>query len=266
MKPRTWTHPKFSMLCATLESGRAATAGILEGIWHLAATFDPDGGKLPYQPRQLAAWLEIDIDPDTLTAALVDCGWLEGSAGAYLVHDWEDHKPSYIRDAERKRRQRGTMSRDSHGTVTGRHVTVCDNPCAAVPSDSDSVCKTEVSNDTSSQQAPPAGINGHVFVLPLTGGCSYRIPSERITEYAAAFKWDVRAEISKAALWLKDNPSRRPKTHRSAAAFLTRWLNRRDDKERASGPRGESGGLSADEYRKDLAKRTKKTLDYVNGR
>lgn len=134
MKPKAWSHPKFSVLQKMLGTSKALTAGILEGLWHLTATFDSDGGTMPHSGDELAAWLEIPIDGETLLDALVDSRWLDRTDAGYVIHDWQDHKPSYIKDAERKARQRRTVtgqSRDSHGTV-------CDNPHAAAPSDSDS--------------------------------------------------------------------------------------------------------------------------------
>jgi hypothetical protein len=264
MKPKTWTHPKFSLLQRRLHICPALAAGILEGIWHLAATFDPEGGRLPYTDDELAAWLGVDLAADELLAALVDGRWIDDDDNGLRVHDWEEHRPSYVdkRVKEQSRYRKRQTSAD-----LDRPAQTCaepDRPAeTCIPSASASVCKTEVTNVTSSQQRGAAGIpSGKVFVLPLTGGCSYRVPGERIDEYRAAYSWDVSAEVAKAALWLKDNPARRPKTHRAAAAFLTRWMNRRDDKEPAH---GDTPAVSADDYKRDLARRHAKTMAYVNG-
>lgn len=138
MKPKTWTHPKFALLQRRLSIGPALAAGILEGVWHLAATFDPEHGRLPYTDDELAAWLGVDLAADELLAALVDGRWLDHDEQGLLVHDWDDHKPGYIRDAERKRAWRSGTRPDGPKVSRDCPVTVQDNPRAADHSDSDS--------------------------------------------------------------------------------------------------------------------------------
>ena len=140
MKPRTWTHPKFSLLQRRLSICPALAAGILEGIWHLAATFDPEDGRLPYTDDELAAWLGVDLAADELMAALVDLRWIDDTDGGLRVHDWEDHKPGYIREAERKRqyRNKSQMSQDCPGLSRDNPARSRQGAHAADHSDSDS--------------------------------------------------------------------------------------------------------------------------------
>ena len=105
MKPKTWTHPKFTALQLQLGLGPAFCAGILQALWHLASTFDEDHGKLPYSAGHLESWLRTGLDPDKLIGDLVEVGWLDDREDGLYVHDWADHRPAYINDRLRKRRK-----------------------------------------------------------------------------------------------------------------------------------------------------------------
>ena len=125
MKPKTWTHPKFALLKRTLNVPTATAAGILEGIWHLTASFHEETGEVPYDGDALVAWLELEMSGVTLITALVSAAWLEERDGSLFVHDWHDHKPNYVVERIRKRKYRDArdnagMSQDGPRTRTGQ--------------------------------------------------------------------------------------------------------------------------------------------------
>ena len=258
MKPKTWTHPKFALLQRQLGVGPALAAGILEGLWHLAATFDGVNGTLPYSGEELAAWLGVDVDPERLVAVLVGGRWVDDRGGMLAVHDWDDHKPNYIREAERKRRQRAVnvpgLSRDCPGTIQ-------DNPCAAhhSVSVSDSDLQEEVTNVTST--TPTQVWGGDAW--PLSTGSVYKLPIDLLAKYKATYSWDVEPELKKCAQWCRENKPKRSKNAKGMQARITKWLNRHDDQIRAApGRNGDS--LPVDEYNAMREKRlaaTRKLID-----
>jgi len=62
----------------------------------------------------------------------------------------------------------------------------------------------------------------------------YDMPESKLAAYVAVYRFDVRQELLKAALWLRDNKPRRPRTTTSTKRFLTAWLNRHDEKQKPS--------------------------------
>lgn len=71
-----------------------------------------------------------------------------------------------------------------------------------------------------------------VMEMPVVGGHipTYGITRERIERYRTMFPGiDAELECRKAIQWLEDNPTRR-KTLKGAAAFLTRWMTKAQDR------------------------------------
>ena len=232
MKPKTWTHPKFTDLQMRLGIGPATAAGILEGIWHLVATFDEEGGTLPWGAAQLESWLRTGIEPDVLLGALIDTGWVDDSGDMLSIHDWHDHRPAYINERIRKRTARSGTVQD----IPGHSGTFQENAQAASPSDSDSdsdsVSRVSTNVDTCGDPAesPPE------FGFPTSHGGTWYLPTRKLDEYRDTYgdKLDVQAELRKARQWLRDNKQRR-KTPGGMKAFLTRWLNKASDKVQGNG-------------------------------
>jgi hypothetical protein len=85
----------------------------------------------------------------------------------------------------------------------------------------------EVTNVTSSvvAEAPPVESSGLVFAMQAG---TWDMPAKHLAEYVATYRFDAKSELLKAALWLRDNKERRPRTATGVKKFLTRWLNRQD--------------------------------------
>ena len=88
----TTQHPKFLILRDLLGASQCMVAGVLELLWHVTATYCPEGNIGKFKDEALAAAIGYDGDPSALIAALVKTGWLdEHPVHRLLVHDWPDH-------------------------------------------------------------------------------------------------------------------------------------------------------------------------------
>jgi hypothetical protein len=69
-----------------------------------------------------------------------------------------------------------------------------------------------------------------VVVLPLVDGSDFPVLPGDVREWSEAFPAvAIEAELRKAKLWLKDNPSKR-KTRKGIRRFVTGWLAKRQDR------------------------------------
>ncbi len=105
MKYGTTDHPKFSELQVLLGNPpKYAVVGLLECLWMTTAKWKPDGDIGRFTNAQIAQTLGWDKDPDDLINALVETGWIDTDSACRLcIHDWIDHRPTYISDRFRKR-------------------------------------------------------------------------------------------------------------------------------------------------------------------
>lgn len=101
MKTGTEAKAKFKKLRRRLKLPLWQCIGILEAIWQLTATSQPDGGLGRLTNEDIAASIEYDGDENELVDVLLELGWLDhygdDPAVRFVVHDWADHCPSYIK-------------------------------------------------------------------------------------------------------------------------------------------------------------------------
>ncbi len=106
MKREARNHSKMKRLCRKLDIPIYQGVGLLESIWHLAATeaWRGDIGKLSNEDIALA--IDYRGDEDKLIDALVSSGWLDlDGTHRLLVHDWPEHADQAVQKrAERSRR------------------------------------------------------------------------------------------------------------------------------------------------------------------
>lgn len=91
---------------------------------------------------------------------------------------------------------------------------------------------TEVCTETAEPSVSPPAV---VLEFPTEGkgGKRWSLTEAKLAEYEAVYpNLDVMAEMRKALQWCRDNPTKL-KTRNGMPAFLTRWLNRAQDKPRA---------------------------------
>ena len=93
-----WNHPKFRRLKARLGLRSYETIGVLESVWSIAVMVKScRAGDIPWSSADIADFIEWGGDPVKLTDALVSSGWLDGSEGAFHIHDWMHHAPAWIK-------------------------------------------------------------------------------------------------------------------------------------------------------------------------
>jgi len=100
-------HPKFLELKFLLKIPACTAAGILELMWASAHERDSDSFT---RERDIELVTEFDGQPGTLAPALVEAGFLKHQDGKYLIHDYLDHAPEWVK----KRNARRTVA-DSGG-------------------------------------------------------------------------------------------------------------------------------------------------------
>lgn len=140
VKTGTINHPKFRRLQKQLKLPTYAVAGLLELLWMLTTQFAAEDGEIGrFSNQEIADYCDYEGDADSLVDALVASKWLERDADSLRVHDWFDHRPSFIDDRIRIRENRKKL-RDSDtcsGNVREQSETVSKNrplPSQAKPS------------------------------------------------------------------------------------------------------------------------------------
>ena len=273
MKPKTWALPKFKLLVEEFQLGPLWTAGLLEYIWHLAATFEAEAkaiGDLPTSnPQMLLAGCRMPIvdslyeahhdgcfmTEDKIVDTLVQHGWIDvAEDGTLRVHDWNQHRPAYLekRDRDREYQRKWRRAKKLHGTTD-------DTPCQTMSNDviltsseivksrapSASASASDIDTDrnlTVSICDDPAGSppsNGKPtssdYGFPLRDGKTWYLPNRKLDEYRDTYSDAVNIDhqLKEARQWLRDNKAKR-KTANGMPKFLTGWLNRACDSKSAT--------------------------------
>lgn len=98
MKLDALDHPKTLDFASRLEVELPTAIGHLELLWAFTGKKSPQGnvGKWPDGAISMACcWRGA---PAKFVSALVDAGFLDASAEhRYLIHDWADHQPNWVR-------------------------------------------------------------------------------------------------------------------------------------------------------------------------
>lgn len=98
MKRNTIQHPKTLALAVALGVPRYAAVGILESLWHFAASYALPGNVGRFDDAVIAQAVGWERNPTELIDALVNTRWLDRHAAHRLViHDWHDHADDGLR-------------------------------------------------------------------------------------------------------------------------------------------------------------------------
>lgn len=153
MKANTTQHVKFKRLCRKLGVSRWQAIGLLESIWHLAASSAPAGDIGKHSNEDIAALIEWEGDEDAMVAALVDSGWLDTHPKHRLVvHDWHDHCPTFVKGVV-SRSGCGFASKDEAQSTT--IVANCECPTEVGNCSSELECGTTYPSLSKPIQAKP---------------------------------------------------------------------------------------------------------------
>lgn len=110
------THPKTLDLCARLDVSRPQVIGHLELLWAFAAQQAPRGNIGKWPDGAIARAADWAGEPTVFVSALVDAGFLdESEEHRYVIHDWQDHCPRYVRAKLAKSGEDFADARDCSG-------------------------------------------------------------------------------------------------------------------------------------------------------
>lgn len=102
MKHQTINLVKFKAFCKRISQPMCHAVGYLETLWIFAQIQARDGDLSKFSALEIAGWIEYPGDPQTLIDALVECRWLDRDGDRLTIHDWESHKPNWLRGVEAK--------------------------------------------------------------------------------------------------------------------------------------------------------------------
>jgi hypothetical protein len=130
MKANTTDLIKFKKLQRKLNESVRGIVGLLEMLWQATSKNCPCGDIGKFSNEDIAIMVDWEGDHDALIEALVACKWLdECDENRLVVHDWEEHCPTYIRgNLARSRRdfaeptKYGTKEATKYGTKEGTKV------------------------------------------------------------------------------------------------------------------------------------------------
>lgn len=238
MKAGTQNHLKVKRLMRLLSAPMYRVVGILETMWLLCQDCCDEGNIGKYDDQEIADYLGWDgpQSPSELVRHLSDSGWIDADdEHRYVVHDWLEHCPEYIRDRVRKRLARGGKARKQRTYVSSEPDKVGRAPdttefvrkCPSIPNPTQ-----PNQTNTCVETAKPSSTPNAEGELPvLVYPCDGRPPTWELVESQLA-QWrdlypslDVDAECRSALAWVLAEPSRR-KTARGMPRFIVGWLGR----------------------------------------
>lgn len=176
MKSSTPELLKFQKLQRRLKESRRGTIGLLEGMWLAVGKNCPRGDIGRFSNEEIAIMVDWDGDPDELISALVECRWLDVcDTYRLVVHDWQDHCPTYIKGGISKRGEviaiatsSEVQAEPSSGTSLATTLATSLAPSSEVPSTKPSLVKPDQakSNTPLPPRGKEAGFNPSEVVLP----------------------------------------------------------------------------------------------------
>lgn len=98
MKLDALDHPKTLDFAARLKVARPTAIGHLELFWHFVSKHAPQGNIGKFPDGAIARASEWAGDPEEFLKSLLKSGFLDPSdEHRYLVHDWPEHCPNWVR-------------------------------------------------------------------------------------------------------------------------------------------------------------------------
>jgi hypothetical protein len=92
MKRNTPAHPKMGLLARELHVMRPTAGGLLEFLWHFAATYAHDGELTGFTAAQIAEAVYWPTKKaQTLIDALARTRWLDVVGERIIIHDWPEN-------------------------------------------------------------------------------------------------------------------------------------------------------------------------------
>lgn len=250
MKHQAINLVKFKALSRRLKLPLYQTVGLLESLWLFCQIQARDGDLSRFSHLEIAAWLEWEGDEQALIDALVETRWLDREGDELSVHDWQDHKPTWLKGVDGQKSKTKPSKRPSrppstepsselstqHGressTEPSRQLPNLTQPNPTKPKET----PTEFSQSQAPRRQAAEAPEPSPFTFPVVGKGSktWTLPLSELEAYREAFpSLDVDAQMRAAVRWCETNVNRR-KTANGMLRFLTSWLNRATNTPRAS--------------------------------
>ena len=97
VKHQTINLVKFKAFARRVKAPLCHAVGYLETLWIFTQIQARDGDLSKFSNLEIAAWIEFPGEPDELIDALVEARWLDRVGDRLLVHDWDSHKPNWLK-------------------------------------------------------------------------------------------------------------------------------------------------------------------------
>lgn len=137
MKASTPELMKFQRLMRRLKESKRGTIGLLEGMWLAVGKNCPRGDIGKFSNEEIAIMVDWEGDPDELIDALVECGWLDVcKVERLVVHDWNDHCPTYIKGGLTSRGQEIAIAIPYSPKLETEPIPKCSETVSTYPSQS----------------------------------------------------------------------------------------------------------------------------------
>jgi len=244
-KPEVWA------IATKLNIDPDAVVGKLLRIW----TWFDDHSEKGNAPIVTRALLDRRVGVTGFVTAMIEAGWMQEEGDVLVLPNFDRHNGQTAKNrALTAKRVSEHKKSNAAGNAKGNALIVT----SALPKEEknrEEKSINEVSKDTScsEQSSKPVGDSGFVFA---TQNGAWHLQEKKLAEYVATYRFDVKPELLKAAQWLRDNTSRRPRTGTGVQKFLTRWLNRRDDSMPANAKIG--GKIGSASISREELERTKR--------
>jgi hypothetical protein len=244
------TDPRVLEMSELLEISELHVVGCLWKVWAWADSHTLDGNAIRVTDVTLDRFTRVTGFCD----ALRKVGWLEGRGNSLSFPRFAEHNGQTAKKRAETKERVAKHRNEKHVTDVTQNV---------LPEKRREEKSLEVSKDTScdEQSSPPSNDSGFVFATQ-TG--PWHLPEKKLAEYVATYGFDVRPELLKAAQWLRDNKSRRPRAPVGMKKFLTSWLNRVDSRKPPSSQLGGKVGVD-DKLKAELERARKIREDRKRG-
>lgn len=136
MKHQAINLVKFKALSQRLRLPLYRTVGLLESLWVFCQIQARDGDLTRFTPLEISGWLEWDGDDEkALIDALVETGWLDWDGDSLRIHDWDTHKPNWLKgvDASPRTKKRTPSDKPSDSPSVDPSESPSETPGATPP-------------------------------------------------------------------------------------------------------------------------------------
>jgi hypothetical protein len=212
-----FTNKKFLRLARVLNIPEPHILGYLEFLWHSTyANCDPNIGD-SIDVEVAARW---NGEAGILTKALKDVGFIDKvkSRSEYIVHDWLDHVPPYVRKKLARKSQYVSSQRETNGRPVG------DQWQDSGSGEGDGTELNRIEKNGSLESAIKDEFPGFTqFDLGINGPHRYSLLKMKHLKSRKDLDYD--GELDFASQWLLNNPTKASKK-KDLIRFLDNWMKK----------------------------------------